>query len=139
MKSKILLPMTFGLLGLIGCTPKPVYETGLVVKEAGSVANVIESSGALFGNESVKISDPTYLLVLQTKNGLYTVDIKQGYYTNVAPNKTLEGLALAIEEGDSVRFKLTAGNPQRTDDKLFSEDKIGINYAPDVTLIRKHK
>jgi hypothetical protein len=63
-----------GALLLSGCG-RPVYSDGVVKREAGNVAGVVESSGALFGNGSVKIGDPTYVLQVETDNGLYTMSI----------------------------------------------------------------
>jgi hypothetical protein len=137
MKAKILLPITFGLLGLIGCTAKPEYKTGKVLKESGSVTNLVQSSGAVFGNESVKIGT-NYLLELQTKDGTYIADVKQNYEVD-QPEKTIEGLALAIEEGDSVRFATTKGHPHNIDNALFDKDKIGTTYTSSMTLVWKHK
>ena len=137
MKAKILLPLTFGLIELIGCKAEPEYKTGMVLKESGSVTNLVQSSGAVFGNESVKIGS-TYLLELQTKDGIYFADVQYNYVQG-QPDKTIEGLALAIEEGDSVRFQTTKGHPSHIDNALFDKDKIGTTYTSNMTLVCKKK
>jgi hypothetical protein len=108
-----------------GCEQKkPEYVTGTITSERGTVAQVVESSGALFGNESVKISDPTYVLQIQTPNGLYTASVSESW------NKPLEALALAIEEGSRVRIE-----KRYLDDKMrFGEDKVGYLYSNEITV-----
>ena len=58
-------------LALVGCGSCDDYEInyieGEVVREGGSlVRNLAESSGAFFGNESVKVGKPTYVLTVKT-------------------------------------------------------------------------
>ncbi|MFH1174980.1 MAG: hypothetical protein V1725_07650 [archaeon] len=115
-----------GTLLMSGCV-NTTYLQGKVVKEAGSVASVVESSGALFGNESVKFSNPTYLLQVQTSQGLYTIDVQNGCF-----GKTIEGLALAIEEGDSIRFPITI----EPNTQYFSGDRIGKLKADLITVLK---
>lgn len=122
--------LAVGVLGVslfTGCIEqeKPEYVIGTVKKELGTVAKVVKSRGAIFGNESVKISDPTYLLQIQTPQGLYTASV-----INIgSPYRTLESLALVIEEGSKVKIRKSI-----LDDKYrFAEDKIG--YLPSNAII----
>ncbi len=105
-----------------GCEQKPRYVYGTVTKEHGTVAQIVNSSGAIFGNESVKFSNPTYALQIQTDRGLYTATIRE------LSTRPLESLALAIEEGTKVKI-LTSylEMPQR-----FGEDKIGWLYSDEI-------
>src|SRR3989338_7257306 len=84
-----------------GCSNKfiPEYLEGKVTKESGSVVNLMESSGALFGNESVKFGNPSYVLTVETYQGRYVISVDERY------SKPLVALAEAIEVGDKIRFK----------------------------------
>ncbi len=111
------------MIGLSGCGQKLQYTYGTVTKERGTVAHIVESSGALFGNESVKFNDPTYVLQIQTDRGLYTATIREW-------TRPLESLALAIEEGTRVKI-LTQYLEQRD---RFGEDKIGWLYSDEIIV-----
>lgn len=115
-----------GAIGLSGCSRD--YKTGTVEKEYGTVAKIIESSGALFGNESVKFSDPTYILQIKTAEGTYTA--------SVIPykNRTIEALATALEEGDRVRF---AVNDPMQYGSCFGSDRVGRIRADQIEILPK--
>jgi len=104
--------------------PSDIYLEGTVKKEAGSVAQIVESSGALFGNESVKFSDPTYVLQIETPEGIYTASVQQ------YGDRTLDALALVIEEGSRVKFAKRYHNRDR-----FGEDRIGKIYSDELTVL----
>jgi hypothetical protein len=122
------LQKTLGVGALVlalatGCEQKkPEYVTGTVTQERGTVAQIVESSGALFGNESVKISDPTYVLQIQTPQGLYSASIKE------SSSKPLDALALAIEEGSRIRVEKGYW------DSHFGEDRIGYLYSENIIV-----
>jgi len=112
-----------------GCDNKPskpsdIYLEGTVKREAGSVARIVESSGALFGNESVKFSNPTYVLQIETPEGVYTASVVQ------YGNKTLDALALVIQEGSRVKFA-----KRHHDNDRFGEDRIGKIYSDELTVL----
>ena len=52
---------------------------GKVVKEGGTIVNVLPSDGVIFGNESVKFGKPTYILTIETNEGKYVIDVEEGY------------------------------------------------------------
>jgi hypothetical protein len=110
-----------------GCESKKTeYVTGTVTRERGTVAQVVESNNGFFGKKSIKISDPTYVLQIQTPQGLYTASV----YVRQHPFRPLEALALAIEEGSQVRIdKSLLDNEQR-----FGEDKIGYLYSNEIIV-----
>ena len=101
----------------------PKVLEGIIQKEFGTIPTLMESRGALFGNESVKISDPTYGLVLQTNKGEYTLTVKEGWH------KPLPALAEAIKVGDKVR--VTYDNHTK-----IGEDRVGELRSNSVLLIR---
>ena len=127
--NKTLGTIVLAAISLIGCDGKEnkdPFVYGKIVKETGTVARVVESRGALFGNESVKISEPTYVLQIQTDQGLYTASIKEHR------KKPRDALALRIEEGTHVKI-------ERVDlesSYRFGEDKIGYLYSNEVIVVK---
>ena len=122
--------VVYGAMMLQGCLKETesVYLEGTVIKELGSVASIVPSNGAFFGNESIKFSQKTYILQIQTSEGLYTVDVYEGY------RKTLESLALVIEPGDRVQFeKFGGGCPGASN---FGNDKIGRISSGKITVLK---
>ncbi|MDO8516947.1 MAG: hypothetical protein Q7S33_02375 [Nanoarchaeota archaeon] len=93
------------------------YIYGVVLNEYGTIVkrqNFIErSEGALFGNDSIKLNDPTYVIQFQVVSvrsskkiydsgpylgKIYTFQIMGGRYNN------LEALNIAIHKGTKIRI-----------------------------------
>ncbi|MBW3002035.1 hypothetical protein KY338_02630 [Candidatus Woesearchaeota archaeon] len=113
-----------------GCVEKPKIITGTVEKEGGTLVQqkqIIEkSSGAIFGNESIKFGDQTYVLTVDTAEGRYVVSVKQ------VSSKPLAALEEAIEQGDTIEMTIEAHT------QLYrSKDKIGYIWSDDITLKAK--
>ena len=128
------LKKVFGVGALVltlatGCENKPEYVAGIVTQERGNVARVIESSGAIFGNESVKINDPTYILQIQFPQGLYTASIRESI------SKPLVALALAIEEGSQIKIDKKYFEGKYTN--RFEKDKIGYLWSNEIIVESK--
>ena len=121
-----------GALALGGCQDKSEYKTGKVVKEGGSVyaSRLVESSGAMFGNESVKVGESTYLLKVQCDDGIYTMSITP------SGKRTLEAIEFAIEEGTTVKFLAKKRNAGQEFDN-FGADRIGSVSASDIEVLGK--
>lgn len=119
------------IMSLSGCKNYEKYLTGEVTKEAGNVAGVVESSSALFGNESVKFGNPTYLIQVKTNDGVYTIHVENDYFRE----KTIESLSLAIENGTIVRFLCVSEGGH----KYFDTDRIGTLKTNDITLLDVEK
>ena len=113
-----------GAIGLTGCSKD--YKTGTVEKESGTVAQIVESSGALFGNESVKFGNPTYILQIKTAEGTYTASVES------YGNRTIEALATALKEGDRVRFII---NDPMGQGKTFESDRVGKIYTDQIEIL----
>ena len=113
-------------IGLAGCNNKPKTLEGTVKEEFGTAPMIVGSSGALFGNESVKIGDPTYGLVLTNEQGEYFIDV-YNYRT-----KPVIALARAIEPGDKVRINYNRYT-------RIGNDGIGTTYSGTIELIEKAK
>lgn len=128
----IILGISGGIsgLGISLCyaIPSQVYVEGKVVKEGGTLPNLMKSSGALFGNESVKLGGANYVLTVATNQGNYTFEVKQNVWGGV---KTLPALTEAIEEGDLVRFMIEGGHSK------FGNDHIGQILTSEIDLLEK--
>ena len=113
---------------LSGCQsqePQTMYLEGEVIDEAGNVAGIIESGGAIFGNESVKLGGSTYLIEVKTPEGIYTIDVfSRG-------DKSIEAMALRIKKreeekpGTRVKFGIRRIDRCGNDVTYFGKDKIG--------------
>ncbi len=90
-------------IGLSGCEEqKPIKLEpleGIVKEEFGEVARLVNSSGAMFGNDSVKIGDAQYGLLIESKGKTYSIVIYDTW-----GDKPLLALAKAIELGDKVKI-----------------------------------
>ena len=127
--NKLQKALGMGMLALTlnGCSDIPQkYLEGKVTKESGTACNIVESSGALFGNESVKFGEPTYILTVETKQGKYTINV-------IEYRKSILALAQAIEVGDSIRFALSGYDVS----PCFSEDRVGSNLSMDIVVLGK--
>jgi len=118
-----------GLAFLSGCNQPSKYVEGIVKKEKTNILEIAPSKGALFGNESVRITgDKNYVLQIETNEGLYTASVIPTSYGK----KTLEALSEAIEEGTRVKF------PTRVENRMmFGEDKIGTIYSDFLVVLGK--
>lgn len=118
--------------GGVGCSKPENHVEGKVIQEYGSVARIVQSSGALFGNESVKLGNPIYGLKVETPQGIYIIHVDIDDSSGSQGPHTAYNLAAAIEEGTRVRF------PLRYDGRnLFSADKLGIVDPDDITILGK--
>ena len=120
-------------IGLSGCgenqCSKQTLQTleGTVKEEFGTTQRIVESSGAIFGNESVKFGGPTYGLVLETDEGEYIINVR-----DIPRLKPVYALARAIEPGDKVRITYD----------LFTRignDRVGTTDSDTIELIEKAK
>ncbi len=116
--------------GGTGCY-HPQYQEGKVTKENGTVVNIVESSGALFGNESVKFGNPNYVLTVETDQGKYVINVRE------RRPKPLVALAEAIEEGDRIKFKTNYVTALGSSEDCFSKDRIGSVYSDEIELLGK--
>lgn len=115
-----------------GCTEKSKTIIGTVEKEGGTLVQqkqIIEkSSGAMFGNESIKFGDQTYVLTVDAPEGRYVVTVAQ------RSGKPLAALEEAIEQGDTIEMSIHPWNP------LYkAKDKIGSIPSDSITLKAKGK
>ena len=109
MKRNYLLGLAaVGALFSGGCdnSYKPAkYIEGVVIKEGGTITGrqqlIKESKGALFGNESVKIGKPTYVIQIELNDKVYTLGVYGYYETGLSK---LEALAFAVEPGTKLRI-----------------------------------
>ncbi len=125
---KLIKTLGVGALALIlnGCD-KAQFLEGKVTKEGGTVVNLVQSSGALFGNESVKLGEPNYVLTVETTNGKYVMEV-------IEHTKPLRALAEMIEVGDRVKFQVFYGSGVS---ESFSKDKVGRVYSFNIEVLGK--
>lgn len=131
----------------LGCHSKVEWQEGIVEEELGSVTSLVESSGALLSNESMKFKDPNYLLKVRTDEGdLYTIDTVEGRCSVISvgetrwgrpflswetlPDKSLEGLAAGVDLGARVRFPTIYDG-----ERMFDEDFIGLAYSSCIRVL----
>ena len=126
--SSIVLAGALALGGTV-CSHHSQYQEGKVTKESGTVVNIVKSSGAIFGNESVKFGNPNYVLTVETDQGEYVINVRENY------SKPLVALAEAIEVGDRIKFKTNYWDVKDLD--YFSEDRIGSVPSDEIKLLRK--
>ncbi len=116
-------------IGLTGCEEdKSKTLEGIVKSEFGTASMIVESNGALFGNESVKIGNLSYGLVLTNEQGEYTIKVNDDW------TKPVIALAQAIEPGDKVKITY-----DRFGSTQIGEDGIGITHSNSVSIIEKAK
>lgn len=139
-KSKIVKSLTvIGLVGiLVGCSPKPEnFVEGTVLKEYGNVARVVDSTGALFGNDSVKLGNPHYGLLVKTSEGNYTIEVDVTDRSGSSGQKTAYNLAMAIEEGTNIRFPTSFDGDSNTENPIgFTKDRIGFIDPDDIEILK---
>ena len=116
--------------GLMGCEENRTIE-GTVKEEFGLIPTLSQSKGALFGNESVKLGNRTYGLVVQTKEGDYTINVLDD------PGKSILVLEKAIEIGDKVRIDYQ-NQGMLLQDKI-DDDRVGTVWSSHIKIIEKAK
>jgi hypothetical protein len=123
---------TFGLTALVtvaamGCY-NAKYDEGTITTIGGTLPAILKSEGALFGNDSVKLGNPTYVLIVDAREGQYTMQVKER-------DKPLVALATRLKVGDRVKFLVSC-----TGDFDcfwgFDKDKIGFVYSDNLTLLK---
>ena len=141
MKNKLITVMGIGALALnlsACCQDYSLRELeGTVLKEKGNIMNIESSSGAIFGNESVKFGDKTYILNVRTKEGDYIMQV----YETWGSKKPLEALEDSIKIGSKIRFYVDKEDNSPFHCKksipIFSEDKIGWIKTNEITVLKK--
>ena len=124
-----LLKVTLGALAagagtfVSGCEETDVYKDGIVKERYADGVRLEESSGALFGNASVKLGAHHYVLEIETPD-------KKVYTASVRPyGDCLEALMVAIKRGTEVRFAV-----RRHGCDNFREDRIGEIRVDDIRV-----
>lgn len=132
------VPLIAAVVGLGGCENE--YQTGEVIRESGTLVErrenrLEDSSGAIFGNDSVRVGNQSYILEVSAEDGIYTIGVIDGRNSHNQIYKSMEALEQAIEVGDRIKFLTVLGGTHRK----FSEDRIGSNYSSDITIDEKAK
>jgi len=106
-----------GVAGISGCAEE--YKTGTVIKEVESIVVAQQTIKSNYPCDKYTCRIATYLLQIQTSEGIYTASIEPTY------ERTLEALALVIEEGTKVNFLMYYSQP----------DKVGTIYANELEIL----
>jgi len=125
----------------VGCdTTLITYGIGEIIKIDSSAASLVDSSGALFGNESVKFRKPTLVLSVEVTTLVNTsgniiknksqlgIYVMQVYGNN---NKSVLAMISALKKGDKIKF-LVSKILRMDQDYIYFSDKIGYNYTTQI-------
>ena len=108
----------------VGCKrQEEQYVEAIVTREFGTATHIVESSGAMFGNESVKFRYPTYGIQFKIGEDVYTASIKSSIH------ESLESLAVAIDEGTKIQIK------ERLLKSQFDKGRVGFLDAYDFHIV----
>ena len=123
LKQKIHWSVAAILIILSGCSPTNYLE-GTVKEIYTNTPHLTKSSGAIFGNESVKLNNPYCCLVVDTNSGTYIVEIGDDSMGTSGP-KTIYNLLVAIRIGTKIKFPV----------KKAATDKIELLDPDDIEIL----
>ena len=139
MKSKKTLTsiVLAGALGFSGCTKAPEsYVEGEVIERYGTLVGLVESSGAFFGNESIKIGGPLYIMKVKTQYKVYTIQIDALDNSGSLGPQTIYNVAMATKIGTKIMFPTKAyGKNKNKEPAGFSSGNIGMLDPDDIQII----
>ena len=126
------------LLGLTACTKAPEnFIEGEVLETYGTLSRLEESSGALFGNESVKLGNPSYGMIVKTTQGVYNIQLDAFDDGGTPGPHTIYNMAGAIKKGTKIRFPTKAYGTNTANQPMgFSNDRVGV-LDPDEVQIKE--
>ncbi len=133
------------LIGLAGCDePRPLpsnYIEGEVIKEFGNLTRGLEKNPKYNGivsysNETVKLGEKTYGVIVKTNNGNYTIQFDD--QSGSPGPKTNVNLEATIETGTRIRFPTENLPVGRIGNKVgFSKDRIGYMDPDDIEILNR--
>jgi len=126
------------ILGLNSCSQnsnKSQYIEGRVIEEYGNIPSLTHSSGALFGNESVKYSQKVYGIKVEAGIEIYNIQIdpNEWNFTFLAKDHSMANLEASIEKETQVKFPVK----NYYGDDMFPKDKIGCLNPNDIEVLGK--
>jgi hypothetical protein len=100
----------------------PNYLSGEIISQSGTAPALVSSTGAMFGNDSIKIGEPSYVMVVRTKQGDYVLNV-------VENGKSLLALAEAAKTRKHITFRTNRYVPILPgiwhNREMFCENRIG--------------
>jgi hypothetical protein len=106
---------------------KEGWEYGKVVKISGNSSGLTKSSGAMFGNESVRITDNSLVYSIRTGKGeIYTISVYEGEHVS----RALIASRVCLGTGISFAVRIIKGSASNTPNYHVggeSADKIFIS------------
>ncbi|OGM96907.1 MAG: hypothetical protein A3B86_00115 [Candidatus Yanofskybacteria bacterium RIFCSPHIGHO2_02_FULL_38_22b] len=113
------------LIFVSGCADKTKRIEGEVIKVSGTLPSLVESSGALFGNESVRLANPSLVYMVRVGNDIYTLDIKEG--------NRISRITLVPRICVGTRISFMVREVKGGDNKEFNPNHLaGSNSADDI-------
>jgi len=128
-----------GLSGCGRCGRKASenYIQGEVIERYGNITGLVESSGALFGNESVKVGNPNYVMRVKTKQGVYTIEVDALDTSGSSGPQTIYSVAGATKVGTNIRFPTKCyGRNEKNQQAGFSSSKVGMLDPDDIEILQ---
>ena len=112
-----------------GCGNKTKRIEGDVINIYGSLPGLVQSSGALFGNESVRINTPSLVYTIKVGEDIYTLNIVEGYKV---PRVTLVPRVCI-----GTRISFVVRDIKAKDSKVFNPNHLaGSNSADDIGVAK---
>jgi hypothetical protein len=118
-------------LFFLGCADKTIRIEGEVIKIFGTLPGLVQSSGALFGNESVKINNPSLVYVVKVGEDVYTLDVFDNYESSISKIN----LASRICLGTRISFTVREGK-NKDPNKFDPNFHAGSNRADDIGVAK---
>jgi len=139
----IVLASAIGLSGCGRCGRKAPenYIQGEVIERYGNITGLVESSGALFGalfgNESVKVGNPNYVMRVKTEQGVYTIEVDALDTSGSSGPQTIYSVAGATKVGTNIRFPTKCyGRNEKNQQAGFSSSKVGMLDPDDIEILQ---
>jgi hypothetical protein len=127
------------VIGLSGCGRKAPenYIQGEVIERYGNITGLVESSGVLFGNESVKVGKPNYVMRVKTEQGVYTLEVDALDTCGSFGPQTIYNVAGATKVGTKIRFPTKVYNSNLNNQQAgFSSSKVGKLDPDDIEILQ---
>jgi hypothetical protein len=117
------------LLPVINCGSKEKRIEGEVVKIYGTLPALVTSSGALFGNESVRISDTSLVYMIKVGEDIFTINVLEG--SKIARESLIPRICI----GTKITFTVKIVAPTKSGE-FNPNHHAGSNSADDIGVAK---
>lgn len=108
--------------------------TGEVTEIKGSLPRLLQSTGALFGNSSVKLDDKNLFISVQVEGKNYLLDIDAKDLSGSKGPATIENLAVLLKVGSVIIFPTTWFNIKFGEESLCNVNLVCRVDPDDIAL-----